>query len=221
MTKINAVSAAVRPEVVAITITTTEEDEGGSGVVIRSDGIILTADHVIAKARTITVRLYDRRTSPAHVLGRAPHRDVAVIQADRLRGLTPAAFGSARNLQVGDNVLVLGAPLGFAGTVSRGIVSAMHRAIPIGGEQPNVDQVLGTLTWPAPTAFIHDAIQTDAAVNPGNSGGALVDMTAHVVGIMTSVVSSTAADPDSGVSFAIPSDLAWPVAQQLLARSRK
>lgn len=214
-----AVAAALRPSVVAIEVGAAGRSDVGSGVVIRSDGMVLTADHVIAAGGPITVTLADGRKRSAHVIGRFPKRDLAVIRADAVRALAPATFGSARHLRVGDDVLVMGNPLGFRGTVTRGIVSALHRSIPVGGEQPTgpVDPLLGLPPFAPPTAFVRDAIQTDAAVNPGNSGGPLVDMAGHVVGIMTTVVSRGPGDPDTGLGFAIPSDLAWPTANQVMA----
>lgn len=215
---LSAAIASLQPSVVAISVVSSEETDVGSGVVIRSDGMILTADHVIKHAGSITVTLNDGRKRVAHIVGRARASDLAVLQAETLRDLSPATFGSAKQLAVGSDVLVIGNPLGFAGTVTLGIVSALHRSVPVSGDQPRpIDPLLGFPEHVAPTVFIRDAIQTDAAINPGNSGGPLIDMRGHVIGIVTTIASSDAdSDLDTGPGFAIPGDLAWSTANRLM-----
>lgn len=214
--------AAVRPSVVSITVTSPTETDLGTGVVVSRDGFILTANHVVSTAGRITVRRDDGRAGSARVVGRAPRSDLALLRTVALRGFVPATFGSAKQLQTGDEVLVIGNPLGLAGTVSRGIVSALHRSVPLdtGAAQPQVDPLFGLPEKVTPTSFLHDAIQTDAVVQPGNSGGPLVDLHGHVIGILCTVASDvTGADPDTGLAFAIPSDAAWATAIQLMGRA--
>lgn len=217
-----AVITALEPSVVAISVASPGETDIGSGVVVRSDGMVLTAAHVIRNAGTITVTLADGRKSGAHIVGQEPSNDLAVVQADRFRHLSPATFGSVRKLAVGSVVLVIGNPLGFAGTVTQGIVSAVNRSVPVDGDpaRPPTDPLLGLPQPATPTRLIHHAIQTDAVINPGNSGGPLIDMRGHVIGILATVATNNAGpDVDTGMGFAIPSDLAWPTANRLMANA--
>lgn len=217
---LSALVAVLRRSVVTITAVSADQTATGSGVVIRSDGMILTAEHVIKDAGSITVTLSDGRRSTAHVVGRAGASDLAVVQAEALRQLSPATFGSAKKVAVGDAVIVLGSPVGFSGTVTLGIVSGLHRSVPVAGDRPlPVDPLLGVPERVAPAVVIREAIQTDAAISPGVSGGALVDLRGHVIGVMTTLASSNAdTDADTGPGFAIPADLAWPTANRLMAR---
>ncbi len=210
--------AAVGASVVAVTVHASGETDTGSGVVVRSDGMILTADHVLVHAGAISVTLADGRTSPARIVGHAAGTDLAVLQATALRSLPPATFASAKNVRPGDDVVAFGSPVGFADTVTRGIVSATHRSMPVDADAAPVDPVLGLPRQAASTAHIADAIQTDAAIEPGNSGGPLVDLHGHVIGIVTTLASPGAdRDTDSGPAFAIPSDLAWATAKRLMS----
>jgi putative serine protease PepD len=213
------VLAAVLPTVVAISVISSEETDLGAGVIVRSDGMILTAAHVLANAGSISVTLADGRKSTARVVGRARRSDLAVIQADKFHDLAPATFGSSKQVRIGDDVLVIGNPLGFAGTVARGIVSGTHRSVPVASDQPpSVDPMTGLPVLGSPIGVIRGAIQTDAAINPGTSGGPLLDLRGHVIGIMTAVASKNAdVDPDTGLGFAIPSDLAWTIAINLMS----
>jgi putative serine protease PepD len=220
------VAAAVQPSVVSIQVTGSGESGEGSGVILRSDGTILTNNHVAAVAAdggSIKVRFSDGKTASATILGRDPSNDLAVIRAANVNGLTPAALGSSNDLHVGDAVLALGSPLGLEGSVSSGIVSALHRTVDLGGESQNNspfgDQ--GGSSSASPTAVVTDAIQTDAAINPGNSGGPLVDTNGRVVGINTAIASlggSTGSSQSGniGVGFSIPIDQAKTIADQLI-----
>ncbi len=168
----------------------------GSGVIVSSDGLILTNNHVIDNAREIRVTLNDKRDYEAEIVGRDEKTDMALL---RLKGdhgpLTPIRFGDSQGLRLGEVVLAVGNPFGLAQTVTQGIVSAKGRA--------NVDIV-----------DIEDFIQTDAAINPGNSGGALVNMRGELIGINTAILSrSGGAD---GIGFAIPSHMAKRVMTSLL-----
>jgi serine protease DegQ len=169
----------------------------GSGVIYRSDGIILTNHHVVADASRIDVGFADGSRIPGHVTATDPDTDLAVIRVDR-SGLPAAEFQKSLP-QVGNLAVVLGSPLGFEKTVTAGIVSGLHRAIP------------GSA---AETRSLVDLIQTDAAISPGNSGGAVVDASGHVVGISVAYV-----PPQQGavaVGFAIPAATATRVADELL-----
>ncbi|HSP38964.1 MAG TPA: trypsin-like peptidase domain-containing protein [Frankiaceae bacterium] len=226
------VAAAVQPSVVSIQVTGSGESGEGSGVILRSDGTILTNNHVAAVAGnggSIKVRFADGKTASARTLGRDPSTDLAVIKAEGVSGLTPATLGSSNGLHVGDTVLALGSPLGLEGSVSSGIVSALHRTVDLGSESQGGGGS-GTSPFgqgnssssPATPTVVTDAIQTDAAINPGNSGGPLVDDTGRVVGLNTAIASlgsSGGASTQSGnigVGFAIPIDQAKTVADQLI-----
>jgi putative serine protease PepD len=208
------VAAAVQPSVVSIAVSAAGQSGEGSGVILRSDGTILTNNHVVdaaATGGTITVRLSDGRSASATIVGRSPADDLAVIRTRGLSGLTPATLGSSDSLHVGDTVLALGSPLGLQGSVTSGIVSALDRAITLGSSQ---DQAAGG----APTVV--QALQTDAAINPGNSGGPLVDAQGRVVGITTAIATLGARSGQSGsigLGFAIPMDSAKRIADSLAA----
>ncbi|HZD01406.1 MAG TPA: trypsin-like peptidase domain-containing protein [Actinomycetes bacterium] len=190
-----SVAAAVAPSVVSVVVQTAGRQAEGSGVILRSDGVILTNDHVVATAGaggSITVQLSDGSKATASVVGTDPVRDLAVIKAQGVSGLKPATLGQSGSLEVGDTVLAIGSPLGLDGSVTAGIVSALHRTITVSGD----GQASET---------IDDAIHTDAAINPGNSGGPLVNSAGQVVGITTANASVDGQPSGSiGVGFAIP-----------------
>jgi serine protease Do len=166
----------------------------GSGFIISSDGLILTNAHVVRDAKEVTVKLADRRELKAKVLGADPATDIAVLRVDA-HGLPTVKFGDPKTLQVGDYVLAIGAPFGFDESATAGIVSAKGRSLP--GD-----------------AYI-PFIQTDAAVNPGNSGGPLFDAAGDVVGINAQIYSQTGGY--QGLSFAIPIDVALHTKDQIVA----
>jgi putative serine protease PepD len=192
-----AVAARLIPSVVSIDV----GGGSGSGVIIRDDGYIVTNNHVVAQARgPVTVQLASGRELPARVVGTDPLTDLAVLKVEGSR-LPPAAFGQSRALRVGDPVVAIGSPLGLAGTVTSGIVSALNRQV---GSQDG------------PT--LYNLIQTDAAINPGNSGGALADAAGNVVGINVAIASLGSGN--IGLGFAIPIDEAAVVAEQLIRTGR-
>jgi putative serine protease PepD len=200
------------PSVVTIQVSTGDGGGTGSGEVIDTSGHVLTNNHVIAPAAsggTITVVFSDGRTSEAELVGRDPQTDIAVLKVADVSGLRPITFGSSKNVQVGQPVIALGAPLGLSSTVTAGIVSALDRSVDVPADN-------GT------TAILVAAIQTDAAINPGNSGGALVDCSGHLVGIPSAGASVPSADGGSsagniGIGFAIPADFAKTIARELVA----
>jgi serine protease Do len=166
----------------------------GSGFIISSDGLILTNAHVVRDAQEVTVKLADRRELTAKVLGADPATDIAVLRV-KAGGLPTVKFGDAKSLQVGDYVLAIGAPFGFDQSATAGIVSAKGRSLPGDAYVP--------------------FIQTDAAVNPGNSGGPLFDAAGNVVGINAQIYTQTGGY--QGLSFAIPIDVALHAKDQIVA----
>jgi putative serine protease PepD len=207
------VAAAVSPSVVSITVDAGQSGDTGSGVILRSDGTIVTNNHVVEAAAdgagTISVKFNDGSTASATIVGRDPATDLAVIKASGVSGKKPATLGSTGSVHVGDTVLAIGSPLGLDGSVTSGIVSALHRTVALGSESGG-----GT------GASVNDAIQTDAAINPGNSGGPLVDDTGRVIGINSAIASlgQTVGGSQSGnigVGFAIPVEEVKSVSDQL------
>jgi putative serine protease PepD len=217
-------AAAVLPSVVSITFESGLGDGQGSGVIISSDGQILTNNHVVAPAADggqLSVTFSDGSEADARILGRDPATDLAVIQAEDVSGLTPAKLGRSADLHVGDTVLAIGSPLGLDGSVSAGIVSALDRSITLSNDVPESPFGNGGEPRSTPSAVI-DAIQTDAAINPGNSGGALINADGEVVGINTAIASLAGGGGvgsqggNIGVGFAIPIDAARSIAEQLV-----
>jgi serine protease Do len=177
----------------------------GSGFIISSDGYILTNNHVVDEADKLTVKLVDKRTFPAKVVGKDPDTDVAVIKIDAT-GLPTVQLGNSDDTKIGEWVLAVGNPLGeeFAFTVTAGIVSAKGRRLP--------DLQVGR------QYSIGDFIQTDAAINPGNSGGPLVNIRGQVIGINSAIASPTGTY--AGYGFAIPINLVRTVSEQLIAHGK-
>ena len=177
----------------------------GSGVVFDSAGDIVTNAHVVGRARTFQV-LLSSSAAPrtAALVGTYPPDDLAVIRVSDPAGLRPAVFGDSAKLEVGDIVLAIGSPLGLAGSVTEGIVSAVGRTV----SEPSGEE--------SPGATLPDTIQTSASINPGNSGGALVDLAGQVVGIPTlAATDQQLGGAAPGIGFAISSDTARLIAGQL------
>ncbi|MFF8596754.1 S1C family serine protease [Streptomyces sp. NPDC015220] len=219
---ISAIAKAVSPSVVEITATLNNGTSTGSGVVITGNGEIVTNNHVIAGASTIKARTSDGRTYGAQVVGTDSSKDLALIKLDGASGLKAAALGDSGGVAVGDQVVAIGSPEGLTGTVTSGIVSALHRDVTVStDESQGQDQGQGDGQWPfqfggrqfngdtGSSTTTYKAIQTDASLNPGNSGGALIDMNGDIVGINSAMYSSAASSDSSnagsvGLGFAIP-----------------
>jgi putative serine protease PepD len=214
---VEQVAAKVVPSVVKLEVDLGKQSEEGSGIILSSDGLILTNNHVVAGGKDAPagqggpqtkVTFADGHTTTFTVVGTDPSSDIAVVRAQGASGLTPITLGSSANLRVGQDVVAVGSPLGLEGTVTTGIISAMNRPVAAGGDAQNQNTVL-------------DAIQTDAAINPGNSGGALVNMNGELVGV-NSAIATLGADsggPQSGsigLGFAIPVDQAKRIADELI-----
>jgi putative serine protease PepD len=209
-----ALAEQVMPTVVTINVTNQNSRSNGTGEVIRSDGYILTNDHVIdpgVDGGSFSVVFSSGESLPATVVGRAIGLDLAVIKVGSPKPLPVIAIGSSA-VPIGLPVVALGSPLGLEGSVTRGIVSALGRdiALPAAG---------GT------TALISQGIQTDAAINPGNSGGPLVNCAGEMIGVNTAIatvpdVNGSPSSGSVGIGFAIPSDLASGVADQLIANGK-
>lgn len=200
-TQVSDVAAQVQPSVVSIAV----GRGGGSGVIISSDGNILTNNHVAAagQERGLRVTFHDGTTATAEVIGLDPVTDLAVIRAQGVSDLQPATLGTSADLRVGDQVVAIGSPLGLDGTVTSGIVSALNRPVTAGDRTGGQTSTFG-------------GIQTDAPINPGNSGGPLVDMSARVVGINSAIATVPGSEGSIGLGFAIPIDQAKIVAEQLV-----
>ncbi|WP_433466517.1 S1C family serine protease [Spirillospora sp. CA-128828] len=212
------VAAAVQPSVVSIQAQTASGVSGGSGVILRSDGVIMTNAHVVSGAQQVSVKFSDGRTASARVLGANTGQDIAVIKAAGVSGLKPATLGDSSALAVGDQVLAVGSPLGLDGSVTSGIVSALGRQIQESGDdqQQLPPGLRGQLSQQQQTV-IKNAIQTDAAINPGNSGGALVNASGQVVGVNTAILTAGNSEGNIGVGFSIPVDSAKKAADAIIA----
>ncbi|HXR27019.1 MAG TPA: trypsin-like peptidase domain-containing protein [Candidatus Baltobacteraceae bacterium] len=193
-----AAYAAIRPSLVLVRTQepapSGEVGSGlGSGVIVDTAGDILTSLHVVADATAIQVTFADGTTSPAQVQTREAAQDIAVLRADQPPAtLTPATLGNPSAVRVGSEAYVVGNPFGLTGSLSAGVVSALDRDF----QEPDGGPLL------------HGLIQVDAAVNPGNSGGPLVDRDGRVIGIVTGLINPTPEDVFIGIGFAVPIDVA-------------
>jgi putative serine protease PepD len=215
---VEQVAAKVVPSVVKLETNMGRQSEEGSGIILSTDGLVLTNNHVVAAANggpgapggdvQTKVTFANGATTSFKVVGTDPSSDIAVVQAVGATGLTPITLGSSANLRVGQDVVAVGSPLGLEGTVTTGIVSALNRPVAAGGDAQNQNTVL-------------DAIQTDAAINPGNSGGALVNMNGELVGVNSAIAtlggdSGQSQSGSIGLGFAIPVDQAKRIADELI-----
>ncbi|GIF37967.1 S1C family serine protease [Actinoplanes xinjiangensis] len=192
--------AKVQPGIVTVLVDGSRSSSLGSGVILTGDGLILTNNHVVEADGTVSVRLSGGQTAPARVVATDATHDLALVQATGLTGLTPVTFAPDDSVAVGDTVLAFGAPLGLEGTVTSGIVSALNRGVDTGDEK------------------LTGLLQTDAPINQGNSGGALVDTSGRVVGINVAIATADDSGGSVGLGFAIPAGTATTVVEQLRAR---
>jgi putative serine protease PepD len=214
---VEEVAASVLPSVVKINVRGSQGEGSGSGIIISSDGEILTNNHVasVGEGGEMSVSFNDGTAKKATIVGTDPLTDLAVIKAQDVSGLQPARIGKSTSVAVGENVVAIGSPFGLEATVTSGIVSAMNRPVSVGsteGEQAPGSAPAQDTTYPA--------IQTDAAINPGNSGGPLVDLNGDVVGINSSIRTASSGVESGGsigLGFAIPITNIWPIVQQLRA----
>jgi putative serine protease PepD len=208
---VTAAAATAMPSTVDIQVPQSQGSDEGAGIILTSDGNVLTNNHVIAGATgPITVTLSDGGQHTATVVGTSPSYDLAVLKIAGVSGLTPATLATSANLQVGQTVVAIGSPEGLTGTVTSGIVSALDRTV--------------TVQTDNGTAVVYNGLQTDAPINPGNSGGPLVNLQGQVVGIDSAIASAgsqgsgqTSQGGSIGLGFAIPVDQAQRVAQELMA----
>jgi putative serine protease PepD len=244
-TTITAVAVNASPSVVTINVTGTDAAGTGSGIILSSDGYVLTNTHVVTLdgetgSAKIKVETNDGRLLDAKLVGTDPIDDLAVIKLQDVTGLKPAQFADSSKLNVGDTAIAIGAPLGLAGTVTNGIVSALNRSITVasaaaptttdgssgssggssgsGGDSSGPfdfwnfpDQGGGSSTQTTPTSTIAlSVIQTDAAINPGNSGGALLDSDGKVIGVNCAIASASDTSTSGGQSGSIGVGFAIP-----------
>jgi putative serine protease PepD len=250
VTAVTAVAAAVSPSVVTISVTDSSGSGGtGSGVVLSEDGYILTNNHVVtldgaASKPEIQVRDNNGHLFTATIVGTDPTVDMAVIKLDNASGMTPIAWADSAKLNVGDVTIAMGAPLGLAGTVTTGIISALNRSIQIASSAAPQDNSGTAPDSSSPFDFFNfdmgqgqsgsggatatatiniPVIQTDAAINPGNSGGALLDASGKLIGINVAIANAGSSSGQSGsigVGFALPSNLAKRVSSEIIASGK-
>ncbi|MFG2588158.1 S1C family serine protease [Streptomyces sp. NPDC048438] len=222
---VSGVAAAVSPAIVEIGATSSSGEATGSGVVITADGEIVTNNHVISGASEIKVTLSTGKSYTADVVGTDPDKDLALIKLQGASGLKTASLGDSSSVKVGDEVVAIGSPEGLTGTVTSGIVSALDRDVTVAKEdgQNQQQQQQGGQNWPfefggqqfngdtGSSQTTYKALQTDASLNPGNSGGALINMNGEIIGInsamyspSSSSTSGSSAAGSVGLGFAIP-----------------
>jgi len=242
-TAVTAVAAKASPSVVTLSVSSSSGSGTGSGIILSADGYILTNNHVVtldgaSSAVDISVTMDDGTIYPATVVGTDPIVDLAVVKLDNVTGLTPIEWADSEALNVGDDVVAIGAPLGLSGTVTEGIISSLNRSITVAssevpdtqgdsseggsapydfwneipGQEQQQQQTTGTISIPV--------VQTDAAINPGNSGGALLNADGELVGVNVAIASAGGTSSTSGsigVGFAIPANLAQRVSEEIIA----
>jgi putative serine protease PepD len=215
---VEQVAAKVLLSVVTLEMSDGHHSLSASGIILTSDGLIMTNNHVVAGIRPqapvrAVVTFNDGRTATANVIAADPQSDVAVVRAQDVSTLTPISVGSSANLHIGQPVAAVGSPLGLQGTVTAGIISALNRLV-------------CPVTDPDNRSAFY-AVQTDAAINPGNSGGALVDINGELIGMNAAESAVVSADDSKstehgsiGLGFAIPVDHAARIVAELVATGR-
>ncbi|MGY5077618.1 S1C family serine protease [Streptomyces nigrescens] len=219
---VSGVAKAVSPAIVEIRAQSAKGESTGSGVVVASDGEIVTNNHVLAGADTVTVTFHDGSRKTAEVVGTDPGKDLALVKVRGAKNLTAASLGDSSKITVGDQVVAIGSPEGLTGSVTSGIVSALDRDVTVPKEEGQGQQggPGGRGGWPfefggnqyngdtGSSKTSYKAIQTDASLNPGNSGGALINMQGQIIGINSAMYSPSSESSSSagsvGLGFAIP-----------------
>lgn len=224
---VTAAAGSAQPSVVTISVSSGTEGGNGSGEFLTEDGYILTNTHVVtldgATANpSIEVKTFDGHIYAAKLVGTDPTNDLAVIKVDADTLFRPITFADSDKVNVGDGVVAIGAPLGLANTVTKGIVSALNRTIAVSSAAApdNSTNGGGLQLWNNQSAAAPinlDVLQTDAAINPGNSGGALVNSQGELIGVNVAIASAGGSQSGSiGVGFAIPSNTAKRIAAEIM-----
>lgn len=227
VTWVTGAASAAQPSVVTISVSSGTSGGNGSGEFLTSDGYILTNTHVVTldgqtASPSIEVKTYDGHIYNAKLIGTDPTNDLAVVKIDANVPFRPIVFADSDKVNVGDNVVAIGAPLGLSNTVTKGIVSALNRTIQVSSSAaPDNSSGGGLQFWSGNSgkpAVNLDVIQTDAAINPGNSGGALVNEHGELIGVNVAIASagSTGGSGSIGVGFAIPSNVAKRIAAEIM-----
>lgn len=224
---VSGVAEAVSPSIVEISAKSSAGEATGSGVIVTEDGEIVTNNHVISGASSVKVKTNDGKTYTAKVVGTDSKKDLALIKLQGASGLKPASLGNSDNVKIGDDVVAIGSPEGLTGTVTSGIISALDRDVTVSTDedQGQQQQQQGGGNWPfeyggeqfngdtGSSKTTYKALQTDASLNPGNSGGALIDMNGNIVGINSAMYAPSSSSQSGaqasssgsvGLGFAIP-----------------
>ncbi len=226
VTWVTGAAAAAQPSVVTISVSSGSEGGNGSGEFITADGYILTNTHVVTldgatASPEIEVKTFDGHVYQARLIGTDPTIDLAVIKIDAPTAFKPIVFADSDKVNVGDNVVAIGAPLGLSNTVTKGIVSALNRTIQVASAAAPDEGGAGLELWSSQSSAAPiniDVIQTDAAINPGNSGGALVNEMGELVGVNVAIATAgnSSRGGSIGVGFAIPSNIAKRIATEIM-----
>jgi putative serine protease PepD len=218
-----AAAAAASPSVATVSVSSTASAGNGSGVFLTSDGYLLTNTHVVtldgaSSSVKIEVKTFDGHVYPGTVVGTDPTNDLAVIKVTAPVKFTPIIFADSNKLNVGDSALAIGAPLGLANTVTKGIISALNRTIQVASAAaPDNSSGGGLHLYSGSGDSVNlRVIQTDAAINPGNSGGALLNQKGQLIGINVAIANAGGTGGSIGVGFAIPSNVAQRIAAEIM-----
>lgn len=223
---VSGVAEAVSPSIVEISAKSSSGEATGSGVIITDDGEIITNNHVVSGASSVKVKTNDGKSYDAEVVGTDSKKDLALIKVQGASDLKPASLGDSDNVKIGDDVVAIGSPEGLTGTVTSGIISALDRDVTVSTDedQGQQQQQQGGGGWPfeyggeqfngdtGSSKTTYKALQTDASLNPGNSGGALIDMNGNIIGINSAMYSPSSSSQSGaqsgsgsvGLGFAIP-----------------
>ncbi|MGW6060643.1 S1C family serine protease [Streptomyces sp. NPDC055189] len=222
---VSGVAEAVSPSIVEISAKSDSGEATGSGVIITGDGEIITNNHVISGATSVKVTTNDGKSYDAKVVGTDSKKDLALIKLQDASGLKAASLGNSDNVKIGDDVVAIGSPEGLTGTVTSGIISALDRDVTVStDEDQGQQQQQGGGGWPfeyggeqfngdtGSSKTTYKALQTDASLNPGNSGGALIDMNGNIIGINSAMYSPSSSSQSAqssssgsvGLGFSIP-----------------